>query len=132
MSAKLKVLVVDDDRQMVKTIIDILQLKEYEALPAYSGEEAIDKLKDAVPDCVLMDLKMSGMNGVETLKIIKGVSPDTPVVLMSAYATDEQSREAKLLGAATVLTKPIDFRQILSFLAKLREEENVLSVDEDP
>jgi two-component system, NtrC family, response regulator HydG len=131
-SDKLKVLVVDDDRQMVKTICDILQVKGYEAVPAHSGEEAIDKVRNDAPDCVLMDIKMPGIDGVEVLKMIKDISPDTPVVLMSAYATDEQVEEAKLYGAATVLTKPLDFQKILSFFSLLKKESNVLIVDHDP
>lgn len=121
MSAALKVLVVDDDRQMVKTVSDILRLKGYETVKAYSGEEAIDKVKNDGPDCVLMDLKMAGMNGVETLKMIKGISPVTRVALISAYVTDEQAKEAKLHGATMVLTKPVDFTQLLAFLALLSE-----------
>lgn len=132
MSGKLKILVVDDDRRMVRTICDILRVKGYEPLPAHSGEEAIQMVKGEDFDCVLMDLKMSGLDGVATLKMIKGVLPDTPVVLMSAYATEEQMAEAKSNGAATVLTKPIDFQQVLSFLSLLRKEESVLIVDDDP
>jgi DNA-binding NtrC family response regulator len=131
-SEKPKLLVVDDDRRMVKTICDILRVKGYEALPAYSGEEAVAMVKGEAFDCVLMDIKMPGIDGVAALKMIKDGSPDTPVVLMSAYATDEQLIEAKRQGAATVLTKPIDFQQILSFLSLLRKEESVLIVDDDP
>ena len=123
MSEKLKILVVDDDRRMVKTICDILRVKGYEALPAYSGEEAVQLVPEEAFDCVLMDIKMPGIDGVEALKMIKGVAPDTPVVLMSAYATKEQAEEAKLHGAAMVLTKPIDFPQVLSFLSLLGKAE---------
>jgi two-component system, NtrC family, response regulator HydG len=132
MREKPKILVVDDDRRMVKTICDILRVKGYEVEPAYSGEEAVQKVQEEVFDCVLMDIKMPGIDGVKALKMIKGVSPGTPVVLMSANASFEQAEEAKLNGAATVLTKPIDFQQILSFLALLRKEESVLIVDDDP
>lgn len=132
MNEKLKILVVDDDRRMVRTICDILHVKGYETLPAYSGEEAVEKVRNDGPDCVLMDLKMPGIGGVEVLKMIKGVSPATPVVLMSAYATEEQTEESKRHGAATVLTKPVDFQQILSFLSLLRKEESILIVDDDP
>ena len=132
MKEKLKVLVVDDDRRMVKTISDILRVKGYEPTPVYSGEEAVQRVQGEEFDCVLMDIKMPGIDGVEALKMIKGVALDTPVVLMSAYATKEQAEEAKLHGAATVLTKPIDFQQVLSFLSLLRKEESVLIVDDDP
>lgn len=132
MSDKLKILVVDDDRRMVRTICDILRLKGYEVLPAYSGDEAVQVVQGGKFDCVLMDVKMPGIDGVTALKMIKRVAPDTPVVLMSAYATDEQAEEAKLQGAATILTKPIDFQQILSFLSLLRKEPSILIVDDDP
>jgi len=131
MNEKLKILVVDDDRRMVKTIGDILRAKGFDVDLAYSGEEAVAKVQSDVPDCVLMDIKMPGINGVETLKLIRDVSPDIPVVLMSAYATDEQVADAKQHGASTVLTKPIDIQQVLSFLALLRKEKSVLIVDND-
>jgi DNA-binding response OmpR family regulator len=132
MGEKTKVLVVDDDRRMVRTICDILKVKGYEAAEAYTGEEAVEKVKSDNPDCVLMDVRMPGLNGVEALKMIKGTSPDLPVVLMSAYATEEQVAEAKQLGADTVLTKPVDLQMIFSFLALLRKEESILIVDDDP
>lgn len=132
MEEKLRVLVVDDDRRMVKTICDILRVKGYEATVAYSGEEAVARVKADDPGCVLMDIKMPGIDGVEALRRIKGEAPELPVVLMSAYASDEQVQEAKRLGAFGILTKPIDFQQVLSFLSLLRKEESILVVDDDP
>lgn len=132
MKEKTKVLVVDDDRRMVKTICDILLVKGYEPAAAYSGEEAVEMVKSVTPDCVLMDVRMPGIDGVETLRMVKAVSPDLPVVLMSAYATEEQAEEAKRQGACTVLAKPIDISALLSFLALLRKEESILIVDDDP
>lgn len=132
MSDKPKILVVDNDPRMVKTICDILQVKGYETSPAYSGREAIDRVKNDAPDCVLMDIKMSGIDGVGGLKLIKGISPDTPVVLMSSYASDEQTVEAKRHGAAAVLAKPLDFQKILAFFSLLKKESSVLIVDNDP
>jgi DNA-binding NtrC family response regulator len=116
---------------MVRTICDILRVKGYESQPAYSGEEAVLLAREKVFDCVLMDIRMSGIDGVKALKMIKDVAADTPVVLMSAYATDEQMAEAKHYGAASVLTKPIDFQQVLSYLSLLRKESSVLIVDDD-
>ena len=102
MKEKLQVLVVDDDRRMVKTICDILKVKGYESIEAYSGEEAVAKVTEKAPDCILMDIKMQGINGVEALALINTVSPGLPVVLMSAYASPEQMAEAKKQGAYTV------------------------------
>jgi len=132
MTGKQKVLVVDDDRRMVKTICDILRVKGHHPHPAYSGEEAVNRVREEEFDCVLMDLKMPGIDGVEALKLIKEAAPDLPVVLMSAYATDCQAEEASRQGAYAVLTKPIDVQIVLSFLALLRKEESILIVDDDP
>ncbi|MDO9080739.1 MAG: response regulator, partial [Desulfuromonadales bacterium] len=93
MNGKLKILVVDDDRRMVRTICDILQVKGYEPLPAYCGEEAVKMVQQQEFDCVLMDIRMPGIDGVAALKRIKDVAPDTPVVLMSANASDGQVAE---------------------------------------
>lgn len=131
MADRTKVLVVDDDRRMVKTISDILKVKGYEAAVAYTGEEAVEKVKSEHYDCVLMDIKMPEINGVETLQQIKAISPDLPVVLMSAYTTEEQVEEAKQLGAEAVLTKPIDLQMVFSYLALLRKEDSILIVDDD-
>lgn len=132
MKERIKILVVDDDRRMVKTICDILTIKKYEAIAAYSGEEALEKVSSEAPDCVLMDLKMPGIDGVETLARIRVISPGLPVVLMSAYASEEKTEEAKQQGAYAVLAKPIDIQQVLSFLSILRKEESILIVDDDP
>ncbi len=132
MEGKTKVLVVDDDRRMVKTVCDILKVKGFDALEAYTGEEAVERVRSDGPDCVLMDIRMPGMNGVDALRMIKGISPDLPVVLMSAYATEEQATEAKAQGAYTVLNKPVDIQIVLSFLSLLRKEKSILVVDDDP
>jgi two-component system response regulator HydG len=132
MEDTIKVLVVDDDRRMVKTICDILQISGYDFQAAFTGEEAVQAVKEDGPDCVLMDIKMPGINGVETLKKIKDISPELPVVLMSAFATEDQAREARRLGAYNVLDKPINIQMVLSFLSMLRREESILVVDDDP
>lgn len=133
----MKILVVDDDRRIVKTTCDILKIKGYESVAAYTGEEGVEKVKaDArdgvLPDCVLMDIKMPGISGVEAMKQMHEIVQALPVVLISAYATEDLMEEAKRAGAYAVLNKPIDFQMILSFLSMLHKEESILVVDDDP
>lgn len=128
----MKILVVDDDQRIVKTTCDILRIKGHEAIAAYSGEEGVEKVISGTPDCVLMDIKMTGINGVEAMKRMKEIVPALPVVLISAYATDELMEEAMRTGAYAVLSKPLNFPMILSFLSLLHKEENILVVDDDP
>jgi two-component system response regulator HydG len=128
----LKILVVDDDRRIVKTTCDILRIKGYQPIAAFTGEGGVEKVRSDPPDCVLMDIKMPGISGVEALKRMKEIAPSLPVVLVSAYATADLVEEAKNAGAYAVLSKPINLQMVLSFLALLRKEENVLIVDDDP
>jgi two-component system response regulator HydG len=129
---KMNILVVDDDCRMVKTISDILKVHGYAVSEACSGEEAVAKVQSEHFDCVMMDIKMPGIGGVEALKIMKSASPELPVILMSAYATEESASEGKKQGAYAVLTKPFDIQMVLSFLSLLRSEESILVVDDDP
>jgi len=131
MSEKTKVLVVDDDRRMARTICDILRIKGYEVIEANDGMEAVEKVKSDTPDCVLMDIKMPKLNGIETLETLYKLAPRLPVILTSAYATEEQIFEAKQHGAYAVLNKPINIQVFLSFLSVLRKEKSILIVDDD-
>jgi DNA-binding NtrC family response regulator len=79
-----------------------------------------------------MDIKMTGISGVEALKQMREIVPTLPVVLVSAYATDDLVEEAKRVGAYAILSKPLNFPMILSFLSLLRKEESILVVDDDP
>lgn len=128
----MKILVVDDDPRIVKTTCDILKIKGHEPIAAYSGEEGVEKVRSDPPDFVLMDIKMPGISGVEALKRMKKMVPALPVVLVSAYATDDLMEEAKRAGAYAILSKPLNFPMILSFLSLLRKEESILVVDDDP
>lgn len=128
----MKILVVDDDRRIVKTTCDVLKIKGHEAVPAYTGEEGVEMVRASPPDCVLMDIKMPGITGVEAMKRMKAIAPALPIVLVTAYATDDLMDEARQAGAYAVLSKPLNFQMILSFLALLTKEESILIVDDDP
>lgn len=128
----MKILVVDDDRLIVKTTCDILKIKGHEPIAAYSGEEGVEKVKSGQPDCVFMDIKMTGVNGVEAMRRMQEIVPGLPVLLVSAYATEELMAEAKNAGAYAIMSKPLNFPRILSFLSLLRKEEIILVVDDEP
>ncbi|MDO9041399.1 MAG: response regulator [Desulfocapsaceae bacterium] len=128
----MKILVVDDDLRIVKTTCDILRIKGHEPIAAYSGEEGVEKVKNDRPDCVLMDIKMPGISGVEAMKRMQEIVPALPVVLVTAYSAEDLMAEAKSSGAYAIMSKPLNFPIILSFLSLLRKEEIVLVVDDDP
>lgn len=132
MSEPQRVLIVDDDRRMARTLVDILTVNGYQADAAYSAIEAMQKLGETCYDCVLSDIKMPESNGVELHRAIRLSHPDLPVVLMTAYATDGLVKEGLDEGAISVLTKPLDINLVLAFLSSLRKERSILIVDDDP
>jgi len=132
MKERLRILIVDDDKRMAKTFVDILTVKGYEVEAAYSGHEALDMLKKVSFNCVLTDIKMPGMNGVELYRAIKETRPDLPVVMMTAYSADRLVKEGLEQGAIATLTKPLDINALLSFFSTLRKERSIVIVDDDP
>jgi len=131
MKSTLRILVVDDDPSMVKTLVDIFKVKGYEAEAALSASEALAKVAEGHFDCVLSDVKMPQVNGVELYRAIKERNPDLPLVLMTAYSADALVQEALAEGAIACLTKPLDINVLLHFFASLRKERSVVIVDDD-
>jgi DNA-binding NtrC family response regulator len=132
MKSKLRVLVVDDDRMMARTLRDILRVKGYDAEAVHSGPKALEKVKREAFDCVLSDIKMPGVNGVELYRAIKVRRPDLPVVLMTAYSSDRLVQEGLAEGVIASLTKPLDINLLLGFFSSLRRERSIVIVDDDP
>jgi len=132
MSEALRILIIDDNEMMVKTLQDIFRVKGYQTEAAYSGPEALEKLAHNVFDCVLSDIKMPEVNGVELYRAIKAEQPELPVILMTAYAADKLVEEGLEEGVIAVLTKPLDLNLLLDFLASLRRERSIVIVDDDP
>jgi PAS domain S-box-containing protein len=123
MSENLRLLVVDDDRRMTKTLSDILRVKGYRAETVHSGAEALEKIQAAAReaegqfDCVLTDIKMPEMSGIEMHRAVKALDPELPVVFMTAYATGETVREGLEDGAIASLAKPLNIEELLGKLA---------------
>jgi two-component system, NtrC family, response regulator HydG len=127
------VLVVDDDRQMVKTFAAVLRRRGWESLTAFDGEQAVQVARDHHVDVVLMDVRMPGMNGVEALRAIRQSKPLTPVILMTAYAANELLEQAERDGALSIMPKPVPLPRLLTLLEDvIHTERSVLIVDDDP
>jgi CheY-like chemotaxis protein len=127
------VLVVDDDRAMVRTLCDVLQLAGWEPEGAFSGEEAIQRAAHGSFAAVLMDVRMSGITGVDALRGIRERRPTLPVILMTAYSSGALLQEAQEWGVTRVLPKPLSIASLLQLLNLLRDGRRaVLLVDDDP
>jgi DNA-binding NtrC family response regulator len=128
-----RVLVVDDDRAMVRTLCDVLQLAGWEPEGAFSGEEAIQRAAQGSFAAVLMDVRMSGITGVDALRGIRQRRPTLPVILMTAYSSGALLQEAQEWGVTRVLPKPLPIDALLQLLTLLQHGRRaVLLVDDDP
>jgi DNA-binding NtrC family response regulator len=126
------VLVVDDDRHMVRTISDLLRLRGWEVVGVLSGEEALEAVRTRRFDAAVMDIRMAGMNGVETLRAMRDGQQRLPVIFMTAYSTTELLREAERLGALRILPKPFPLADLVESLEQaLLARPTVLVVDDD-
>lgn len=131
MNQNLRILIVDDDRRMTRTLADILSLSGHEAVEAESGLDALEKIRKTKFDCVLSDIKMPEMNGVELHRRLREIQPGLPVMLMTAYAADELIRQGLDEGVAGVFDKPLDINYLLGFLTSLSKNRTIVIVDDD-
>jgi two-component system response regulator HydG len=131
MKQKASVLLVDDDKDMTETLSDILTDMSYRVETANNGLEAIEKVKTHAFDTVLLDIKMPGINGVETFKEIKKIRPDAVVMLMTAQSVEELVAEALEEGAYGIMYKPIDTKKLVEFIETAKKGALILFVDID-
>ncbi len=108
-------MVVDDEVIIAKQLEDYLFDMGYSINESAScGAEAIEFAHRLRPDLILMDIVMPGLNGVETFRKIKVLAPQTPVILITAYAVDELLKQALREGVFGTLKKPLDFEKLLT------------------
>lgn len=126
------ILVVDDDRQMVRTLRDVLERHEWKTAAAFSGEDAIAAAATTAFSAILMDVRMTGMTGVEAVGTIRRAQPNVPVVLMTAYAAHELLAQAERDGLLALLPKPIHWPTLLGLLEQAAHTSGgILIVDDD-
>ncbi|MEA3459277.1 MAG: response regulator [Chloroflexota bacterium] len=132
MDEKARILIVDDNVGMCETLSDIMEDSGYRTAIALDGYDAIQKVKEAAFDIIFMDIRMAGMDGVETFKRIKKIHPETAVVMMTGYAVEDLVREALREGAYGVLYKPFDIEKMIGLIEGARRGGLILVVDDDP
>src|SRR5512135_1290292 len=93
------ILVVDDEKGVRDSLKMVLEFESYEVLFAENGQEALRHLAAAVPDLILLDVKMAGMDGLEVLQRVREKSSELPVIMISGHGTIETAVEATKLGA---------------------------------
>ena len=107
------VLVIDDEKSIRDSLKMILEYERYEVVFAENGEQGLTKISTGAFDVVLLDVKMSGMDGLEVLQKIRERSSNLPVIMISGHGTIETAVEATKLGAFDFLPKPLDRDKLL-------------------
>jgi len=122
------VLIVDDEEGIRETLSDIFKDEGYDVITASSGEEAIKLLKENSPDIVFLDVWLSGIDGIETMKELKSLNPTIPVVMISGHANIELAVKATRSGAYDFLEKPLSLERVL-LVTKLALEKRILELE---
>jgi two-component system response regulator AtoC len=110
--AQKAILVADDDASIRSLLKQLLQEGGYAVHEAATGVEVVDKVKDATPDLVIMDVRMPELDGIEALSRVKAASPKTAVLIMTAFGSSNAAIRAMDLGAFDFVTKPFDLDKI--------------------
>jgi DNA-binding NtrC family response regulator len=116
------VMLVDDEVPFVDTMTKRLGKRDLEIVTAYSGQEALKKLEDRKVDVIILDVKMPGMDGIETLREIKKSHPLVEVIMLTGHATVETGIEGMKLGAFDYLMKPCDIEQLMTKVREAKEK----------
>jgi DNA-binding NtrC family response regulator len=117
-----RILVVDDELFVRELLLEFLSAQGYEVSLADSGEKAVELTQTQPADVVLVDLKMPGIDGIETLKQIKKIAPDVLAIIMTGYPTIESSIEALRHGVYDYVIKPFKLDDLKSSIERALRE----------
>jgi DNA-binding NtrC family response regulator len=127
---KTRVLLVDDEQQFVEQLSERLRIRDYDVSVCFSGEEAVENIRQYLYDVVILDVAMPGMDGNEVLKRIKQHRPLTEVIMLTGHATVESAIDGMKQGAFDYLMKPCDTEELVkkihnAYQRKAEQEERI-------
>jgi DNA-binding NtrC family response regulator len=130
-----RVLFVDDEVDFLETLIKRMQKRHVEAFGVKSGEEAVVWLRDNPADVVVLDVRMQGMDGIQTLRAIKSEHPLLEVIMLTGHASLEIAKEGMQLGAFDYLMKPVDLDELLykledAYKKKTIQQQKIKTIEE--
>lgn len=130
--SKARVLVVDDDRDFAESLAEVIEDRGHYVEIAFSGEEAVEVFRTHDFDITLMDMKLPGMNGVESFGEFRKLKSDAKVVMMTGYSVEDLIRQAQDEGALAVFHKPLDLTRLMKFIEDANSKGgNILLVDDN-
>jgi two-component system response regulator HydG len=115
------ILVVDDSFEERQTLKDALETKGHRVTTAANGQEAIEFVQDGNVGVILMDVRMPGIDGIQTFEQVHKIRPEVPVIFITGYSIEEALRDAVSKGAYACLQKPLDMEKIVTVLQELKK-----------
>ena len=120
-----RILVVDDDRNLLELIKIRLESAQYDVDSAMNEEDAVEKARNQVFDIAVIDLHLINKSGITLMEEIHAINPEMPVIILTAYGTIESAVESMKKGAYSYLTKPFDARELLLQIEKALEKQKL-------
>ncbi len=127
----IRILIVDDDKDFAESLGDLVESEGHQPILAYNGMEALKIFKQNNVDIIIVDFKMPGLNGIETLFEIRKLNSTVPVVMMTAHANKEIINDAKLQGVVDTLDKPFNINKLMKIIAGVSNLQHILLLDDD-
>lgn len=122
-----KILVIDDERPIRRTLTDVLEYEDYEVDTAEDGLEGVEKVKENEYDVILCDIKMPKMDGIETLEAIMKINKEIPVIMISGHGTVETAVGALKKGAYDFIEKPLDLNRLFVVLRNAQDKSQLVT-----
>jgi two-component system OmpR family response regulator len=121
-----KVLIVDDEEDFVSALAKRLRSHGWDAATAGNGKEALEKVAAEDFTAIILDLKMPGLDGIETLKRLKNINPDLQIILLTGHGSIRDGVDAMKHGALDFLEKPADFKDLLEKIGAAKAQRMLL------
>jgi len=116
--SKMKVLLVDDEEDYVRTMAERMEMRDVGSRVALSGEEALKMVKEETPDVMVLDLRMPGIDGMAVLEQVRKEHPHVQVIILTGHGSDKEEKEARRLGAFEYLRKPADTSHLIDTIRR--------------
>ena len=110
---KIKILLIDDEEEFISTLAERLELRDFLCKTAGDGQSGIQMISNEIFDIAILDLMMPGLNGLNTLRQIKEINPNLPVILLTGHGSTKDGMEGMRIGAFDFLIKPLDIYALI-------------------